>query len=144
MTAMAETQLVRFSLRRKTAAALAAEDPEAAEPALETDTGNVRLANESGSAWTYYLIAVPITGLTAGDKFTFDGTSFVRVPRQSAIADASAATATSPILTTPTANESELATQIDALIADNASLRSQLNDLLASHRTTGGNGDIAD
>ncbi len=42
------------------------------------------------------------------------------------------------------ARDAALATQVEALIADNASLRTQLNTLLARLRTTGGNGLLAD
>ena len=66
------------------------------------------------------------------------------VPAASAVADAAAATASSPSLTTPTANETELATQVDAVIADNAELRNQLNALLAQLRRTGGVGLLPD
>lgn len=164
-----EILLTRFSLRRKSAVDLDLESPMAAEPALEIDTGNVRLSNQDGSSWTYYLLAVPRSGLNEGDTFQWRGGTLVRIPRQPSLANAAAATASSPTLgaiampaASPTdaaalrddlvanalpnleSRTDELKDQLDALIADNTSLRSTINSLLARLRVSGGNGCIAD
>lgn len=161
--------LTRFSLRRKPAADLEAESPQPAEPALETDTGNVRLANADGSSWAYYLLTIPRSGLTEGATFQWIGGQLIQIPRQPAVPSAGPATAASPTLdpiplpnptpadastlrddlatNTLPALESRtniLATQVDALIADNNTLRNTLNTLLTRLRPTSGNGIIND
>jgi hypothetical protein len=164
-----EILLTRFSLRRKPAADLDAESPQPAEPALETDTGNVRLANADGSSWAYHLLAIPRAGLTEGATFQWRGGQLIQIPRQPAVPASSPATAVSPTLdpipfpgpapTDASTLRDDLATntlpaiesrtdalkaQIDSLIDDNTTLRNTLNTLLTRLRPTSGNGIIND
>ncbi|MDP0498665.1 MAG: hypothetical protein Q7P63_01070 [Verrucomicrobiota bacterium JB022] len=83
---MAQVIPTRIKFLRRTATELDAIAAEAVEPALETDTGNVRLSDAAG-AWSYYLLAIPAAGLTDGDHFQWNGTQLERVPRGPAVAD---------------------------------------------------------